>query len=147
MCVSAECLTFGLTAYFSSKLDDLLPPQGAWTQDEYLVLTQHGNRLVEYTDGFLEALSLPTDKHQSVLQFLFFAFFHHVGTRGGKVHLAPPQPMSALTSPAVMPARPGVPRPLSGDFALLHLRSEFGFCIVSRSRFRLACARSLSRIW
>jgi Uma2 family endonuclease len=70
-------------------LEDLLPPQGAWSEDEYLVLTEHSSRLVEYTDGFLEALPMPTDKHQSVLQFLFLAFFHHVGTRGGKVHFAP----------------------------------------------------------
>ena len=70
-------------------LEDLLPPQGAWSEDEYLVLTEHSSRLVEYTDGFLEALPMPTDKHQSVLQFLFLAFFHHVGTGGGKVHFAP----------------------------------------------------------
>ena len=35
-------------------LEDILPPQGEWTEEEYLVLTDHRNRLVEFTDGFLE---------------------------------------------------------------------------------------------
>jgi hypothetical protein len=54
-------------------LEELLPPQGRWSEDEYLVLTDHRNRLVEYTDGFLEVLPTPTDTHQSVLKFLFLA--------------------------------------------------------------------------
>jgi Uma2 family endonuclease len=70
-------------------LEELLPPQGLWSEEEYLVLTDHRNRLVEYTDGFLEALPLPTDKHQSVLQFLLFAFCGFVQPRGGKVQFAP----------------------------------------------------------
>ena len=56
-------------------LEQILPPQGEWSEEEYLVLTDHRNRLVEFTDGFLEVLPMPTDKHQSVLQFLFLAFF------------------------------------------------------------------------
>ena len=70
-------------------LADILPAQGEWSEDEYLVLTDHRNRLVEYTDGFLEVLPMPTDKHQSVLQFLFLAFFQFEGARGGKIHFAP----------------------------------------------------------
>jgi hypothetical protein len=54
-------------------LEELLPPQGRSSEDEYLVLTDHRNRLVEYTDGFLEVLPTPMDKHQSVLKFLFLA--------------------------------------------------------------------------
>jgi Uma2 family endonuclease len=67
----------------------LLPAQGNWSEEEYLVLTDHRRRLVEFTDGFLEALPMPTDKHQSVLQFLFLAFFQVMQPRGGKVHFAP----------------------------------------------------------
>jgi Uma2 family endonuclease len=70
-------------------LEELLPAQGQWTQDEYLILTEHSNRLVEYTDGFLEVLPMPTDKHQSVLKFLLFAFSAFVEARGGKVQFAP----------------------------------------------------------
>jgi Uma2 family endonuclease len=70
-------------------LEDILPPQGEWSEDEYLVLTDHRNRLVEFTDGFLEVLPTPTDKHQSVLKFLFLAFYGFVESRGGRVHFAP----------------------------------------------------------
>ena len=70
-------------------LEEILPPQGQWSPEEYLVLTEHCNRLVEYTDGFLEALPMPTDKHQSVLKFLLFAFSLFVEAKGGKVQFAP----------------------------------------------------------
>ncbi len=70
-------------------LVEILPPQGNWSEEEYLVLTDHRNRLVEFTDGCLEVLPMPTDNHQSVLQFLFLAFFRLVQPRGGKVHFAP----------------------------------------------------------
>ena len=55
-------------------LEELLPGQGRWSEEEYLVLTEHRGRLVEYTDGFLEVLPMPTDKHQAILGFLFVAF-------------------------------------------------------------------------
>jgi Uma2 family endonuclease len=70
-------------------LEEILPPQGNWSEEEYLVLTDCRTRLVEFTDGFLEALPMPTDKHQSMLQFLFLAFNGFVQPRGGKVHFAP----------------------------------------------------------
>lgn len=70
-------------------LEEVLPAQGCWTEEAYLVLTDHRTRLVEFTDGFLEALPMPTDKHQSMLQLLFLALFHYVEPRGGKVHFAP----------------------------------------------------------
>src|SRR5271157_5255770 len=55
-------------------LEQILPPQGEWSEEEYLVLTDHRSRLVEFTDGFLEVLPTPTDKHQDVLGFLYLAF-------------------------------------------------------------------------
>ncbi len=70
-------------------LEDLLPPQGRWTEEEYLVLTEHRNRLVEFTDGFLEVLPMPTDKHQAILGFLYQAFLGFIDHRGGKVRFAP----------------------------------------------------------
>ena len=74
---------------WKDMLEELLPRQGEWSEEEYLVLTDHGNRLVEYTDGFVEPLPMPTDEHQNVLQFLFLALFQFVQPRGGKVHFAP----------------------------------------------------------
>ena len=70
-------------------LDEIIPPQGRWSEDEYLVLTDHRNRLIEFTDGFLEILPTPTDKHQSLLGFLFLAFHGFLEPRGGKVQFAP----------------------------------------------------------
>ena len=74
---------------WKEMLEELLPRQGHWSEEEYLVLTDHRSRLVEYTDGFLEPLPMPTDKHQSVLQFLFLAFLHYLQPRAGKVHFSP----------------------------------------------------------
>jgi Uma2 family endonuclease len=74
---------------WKDTLEEILPRQGEWTEEEYLVLTDHRSRLVEFTDGFLEVLPMPTDKHHSVLQFLLFAFVHFVQPRGGKVHFSP----------------------------------------------------------
>ncbi len=70
-------------------LESILPPQGCWSEEQYLVLTDHKNRLIEYTDGFLEVLPWPTDDHQSTLQFLLLAFVRFLTPRGGKVHFAP----------------------------------------------------------
>jgi Uma2 family endonuclease len=70
-------------------LAEILPPQGKWTEEQYLVLTDHRNRLIEFTDGFLEVLPTPTDKHQSILKFLFLILFQVVEVRGGTVQFAP----------------------------------------------------------
>jgi Uma2 family endonuclease len=70
-------------------LEEILPRQGEWTEEQYLLLTDHRSRLIEFTDGLLEALPMPTDQHQSILQFLFLAFVHFLQPRGGKVHFSP----------------------------------------------------------
>jgi len=70
-------------------LADILPPQGCWSEEEYLALTDHTNQLIEFTDGVLEAVPMPTDKHQSIVEFLYLAFFQFLRPRGGKVHFAP----------------------------------------------------------
>jgi Uma2 family endonuclease len=47
----------------------LFPAQGDWSEEEYFALDS--NRHVEYSDGFLEFLPMPTAFHQLILQFLF----------------------------------------------------------------------------
>jgi Uma2 family endonuclease len=84
--VSHLATTVSSSQEWKDVLEEILPPQGEWSEDEYLVLTDHRNRLVEFTDGFLQVVPTPTDKHQSVLGFLFLAFHGFVGARGGKVH-------------------------------------------------------------
>ncbi len=70
-------------------LEEILPRQGQWSEQEYLVLTEHRTRLIEFTDGFLEVLPMPTDKHQAILRFLFTAFLNFIEPRGGKVRFSP----------------------------------------------------------
>jgi Uma2 family endonuclease len=67
---------------------DLYPTQGEWSEEAYLELTDRTNRLVEYTDGYLEVLPMPTDNHQSILMFLYEVFVAFLRPRGGKVLVA-----------------------------------------------------------
>jgi Uma2 family endonuclease len=69
-------------------VNEILPPQGSWTDEQYLALTDHTNRLVEFTNGFLEVLPMPTDRHQAILGFLFLAFHSFIAPCGGKVRFA-----------------------------------------------------------
>jgi Uma2 family endonuclease len=64
---------------------DVLERQGRWTDEEYLSLTDHMNRLVEFTDGLLELLPWPTDNHQAILQFLLLTFEGFLKPLGGAV--------------------------------------------------------------
>jgi Uma2 family endonuclease len=67
----------------------LLPAQGEWSDHDYLWLTDDQNRLVEWTDGSIEVLPMPTRKHQAILAYLFLVF-HALMQRGhGKVLFAP----------------------------------------------------------
>ena len=47
----------------------LFPAQGCWSEEEYFELET--NQLVEYSDGFLEFLPMPTIFHQLILQYLY----------------------------------------------------------------------------
>ena len=64
------------------------PRQGCWTETDYLWLTDHCARLVEFADGRIEGLSAPTDAHQTVLAFLFRLFDRHIDRLGGVVRFA-----------------------------------------------------------
>ena len=67
----------------AALLCDLLPSQGHWSDDAYLWLTDHGNRLVEFTDGHVQELPIPTCTHQAVLLFLYRLFHDYLKPRGG----------------------------------------------------------------
>jgi Uma2 family endonuclease len=75
-------------AHQKKALLELLPDQGAWSDEQYLWLTDHTNRLVEFSDGFVEVLPMPTDRHQSILKFLFLAFHGFLAPLGGNVQFA-----------------------------------------------------------
>lgn len=68
---------------------DLSPLQGSWSEEQYLGLTDYTRRLIEFTDGYIEVLPMPTDRHQSILQELVLVFLHYLKSRGGKVLFAP----------------------------------------------------------
>ena len=70
-------------------LVDLGCLQGLWTPEQYLRLTDACDRLLEFTDGRLEVLPMPTDRHQAILQFLFLACLSVVEGTGGVVRFAP----------------------------------------------------------
>ncbi len=70
-------------------LAEILPVQGRWSVEQYLVLTDHRSRLIEFSDGFLEVLPMPTDQHRNIVEFLYRAVFQFIKPRGGKVHFAP----------------------------------------------------------
>ncbi len=67
----------------------LAPLQGRWTAEQYLLLTDQTNRLIEFTDGYIEVLPMPTDRHQAILELLFLALRAYVAQHGSKVRFAP----------------------------------------------------------
>jgi len=70
------------------ELAHLFPYQGYWTEEEYLALNT--NHLIEYSDGFLEVLPMPTMAHQDIVSFLYHLLRAFVIQRNlGKVYFAP----------------------------------------------------------
>lgn len=68
---------------------DLLPPQGAWSEERYLWLTDATNRLIEFTDGYIDVLPMPTRNHQAISQALFLALLPAIQRIGGDLFYAP----------------------------------------------------------
>jgi len=68
---------------------DLLPLQGIWTEEQYLRLTDQTPYLIEFTDGVIEVLAMPTDNHQVMLLFLYEVLRVFLERVGGKVLVAP----------------------------------------------------------
>ena len=68
---------------------DVRPQQGRWRESDYLWLTDRCTRLVEFADGCLEELPLPTDLHQSILLYLFRRFDERVRAEGGVALVGP----------------------------------------------------------
>ena len=68
----------------------LFPVQGQWSEKEYFEVSARTNRLIEFSDGYIEILQTPTTSHQDILLFLYemlkaFAVTHKLG----KVSVAP----------------------------------------------------------
>jgi len=71
------------------EIAELFPEQGAWLEEDYLNLDT--NRLVEFDNGIVEVLPLPTKSHQLIVLFIYRlldSFFAGLSL-GGKVLVAP----------------------------------------------------------
>ena len=62
MAASSPSMTPSATAQeaLHALLREVLPPQGRWSDEEYLWLTDRCNRLIEFTDGHVQELPMPT---------------------------------------------------------------------------------------
>lgn len=85
MAAAAERQDLCISTLDEGAVVDLDVLQGMWTEAQYLRLTEHTRRLIEFTDGRLEVLPMPTDRHQVVLGFLLFALDPFIRQRGGTV--------------------------------------------------------------
>jgi Uma2 family endonuclease len=63
--------------------------QGLWTEAQYLRLTDQTNYLIEFTDGKIEMLPVPTNEHQRISAYLYRLLFSFMQTLGGIVLYAP----------------------------------------------------------
>ncbi len=58
---------------YTWEIATIYPEQGRWTEREYLAVTEVSNRRIEFVDGRLEFLPMPTIRHQDLLNFLYEA--------------------------------------------------------------------------
>jgi Uma2 family endonuclease len=66
----------------------LFPFQGGWHEEDYLALQT--NQLVEFADGYVKVLPMPTTSHQFIVEFLYRALSGFAATRNlGKAIFAP----------------------------------------------------------
>ncbi len=69
----------------NALLCDVMPSQGCWSDEQYLWLTDRTRRLIEFTDGHIEELPMPTTTHQIIIAFLYDLFKLYLKPRGGIV--------------------------------------------------------------
>jgi Uma2 family endonuclease len=62
--------------------------QGMWSEAQYLKLTDHTRSLIEFTDGYIEVLAMPTRFHQRIIALLYELFVACVRPLGGEVLFA-----------------------------------------------------------
>lgn len=89
MTVDAYALELKLIRRADGIEIDLLPLQGSWTEEQYLKLTNQTNHLIEFSDGEIEVLPMPTRRHQVILLLLYEIFKAMVHPLGGIVLVAP----------------------------------------------------------
>ena len=98
----------------NAVLGGAMPSQGSWSDEHYLWLTDRTRRLIELTDGRVEVLPMPTERHQILLLFLYRLFYAHLRV--------PPLDGVVVTSGLRMRVREGKFR--EPDLLLLRDRSD-----------------------
>lgn len=71
----------------------LFPDQGQWGVGDYLELNRQTNRLVEFDDGRIEVLDMPTRTHQRIVLYLYKALMLFVEPRQLGEALVAPYPV------------------------------------------------------
>jgi len=66
---------------YAWEVATLFPEQGEWSEEAYLELSDSTNRRIEFTDGRLEFLAMPTEIHESLVRYLFLALYQFVEAR------------------------------------------------------------------
>jgi Uma2 family endonuclease len=89
MAADARALELKLVRRADGVELDLLPLQGLWTEEQYLALTNQTNHLIEFSDGEIELLPMPTSGHQVILLLLYDLFRAAILQAGGKILVAP----------------------------------------------------------
>jgi Uma2 family endonuclease len=79
--MSSTPLTSSQEPEYAWEVATLFPEQGEWSEEAFLELTDHSNRRIEFTDGRLEFLPLPTEVHEALVRFLFLALYFFVEQR------------------------------------------------------------------
>ncbi|MCA9965468.1 MAG: Uma2 family endonuclease [Anaerolineales bacterium] len=68
----------------------LFPPQGYWSLDHYVTLDASTNHLIEFSNGAIEILPMPSIQHQRLVRALFHWLFMYVQQHNlGEVFFAP----------------------------------------------------------
>ncbi|MEX0613734.1 MAG: Uma2 family endonuclease [Pirellulales bacterium] len=65
-------------ADYAWEVATLFPAQGHWSEEAYLDLTDGTNRRIEFVEGRLEFLPMPTELHQALVGFLYHALLSFV---------------------------------------------------------------------
>ena len=78
-----------VTASGPEQMAELLPPNGTCSAEEYLWLSARTNHLVEFAEGSIEVLPIPTDRHQAIVEFLFLLLYDYTSRTDGKARFAP----------------------------------------------------------
>ena len=74
-------------AALDALVREVSPSQGCWSDEDYLWLTGRSSRLIECTDGRIEELPMPTQRHHALSKFLLLELLS--SPRAGRVLYAP----------------------------------------------------------